>query len=306
WFSTQSSEMQAANRLQKALRTGSGLTFGAWQMLPGSNQARTIARCGFDWVTVDTEHGNIDGEDVERSKEGSRESKAEYSADGLTDRCGDARGGSGNCWMRSNEGWMVKRALDSGAHGIVVPLLYTADDARRLVKSAKFPPQGQRGFGSPFAMERVGGVTMTEYLQQANEALVTIAQIETMEALENIEEIAKVPGIDVLFIGPFDLGNNIGHPILDGTMQPELKEAIAKIVRAAKENKKSTGIYATSGDQARLFADQGFNMVSVVADMVALPSYLTSALTTAKGSYVHSALNVAKGAVFGAAKMTQR
>lgn len=53
--------MQAANRLQKALRTGSGLTFGAWQMLPGSNQARTIARCGFDWVLVDTEHGNIDG-----------------------------------------------------------------------------------------------------------------------------------------------------------------------------------------------------------------------------------------------------
>lgn len=76
-----------------------------------------------------------------------------------------------------------------------------------------------------------------------------------------IDEIAKVPGIDVLFIGPFDLGNNIGHPILDGIMQPELKEAIAKIMRAAKENKKSTGIYATSGEQARSFADQGFNMV---------------------------------------------
>ena len=77
-------------------------------------------------------------------------------------------------------------ALDSGAHGIVVPLLYTADDAKKLVKSAKFPPQGQRGFGSPFAMERVGGVTMTEYLQQANDALLTIVQVETKEALENV------------------------------------------------------------------------------------------------------------------------
>ena len=69
-------------------------------MLPGSNQARTIARCGFDWVTVDTEHGNIDGEDVEMSKEGSKELKVEYRADGLIYRRGDARSGSGNCWMR--------------------------------------------------------------------------------------------------------------------------------------------------------------------------------------------------------------
>ena len=77
-----------------------------------------------------------------------------------------------------------------------------------------------------------------------------------------IHEIAKVPGIDVLFVGPFDLGNNIGHPILDGTMHEELKQAIAKVQRVAKENEISSGIYATSGDQAREFADQGFQMVS--------------------------------------------
>jgi len=70
-----------------------------------------------------------------------------------------------------------------------------------------------------------------------------------------------VPGIDVLFVGPFDLGNSIGHSIVDGTMHDELKEAIARIQQAAKENDKSSGIYSTSGDQAREFADQGFNMV---------------------------------------------
>ena len=104
-------------------------------------------------------------------------------------------------------------------------------------------------------------------------------------------------------------------------MHEELKQAIAKVQRVAKENKISSGIYATSGDQAREFADQGFQMVSqhlqhirhpfnniaqvsVIADMVALPAYMTSALTAARGSYVHSALNMAKGAVSGAAKMT--
>ena len=70
-----------------------------------------------------------------------------------------------------------------------------------------------------------------------------------------------MPGIDVLFVGPFDLGNNIGYPILDGTMHPKLKEAITKVQEVANLNEKRTGIYATSGDQAREFADQGFHMV---------------------------------------------
>lgn len=70
-----------------------------------------------------------------------------------------------------------------------------------------------------------------------------------------------MPGVDVLFVGPFDLGNALGHPILDGTMHDELKQAIARIQKAAKENEKKTGIYCTSGDQARHFADEGIHMV---------------------------------------------
>lgn len=81
---------------------------------------------------------------------------------------------------------MVKRALDSGAHGIVVPLLYTPEDARKLVQTAKFPPIGQRGYGSPFSMGAFGDPSGLEYLQQANDALVTIVQIETKEAFENV------------------------------------------------------------------------------------------------------------------------
>jgi len=157
-----------------------------------------------------------------------------------------------------------KGALDSGAHGICVPLIYTPDEARALVKSAKFPPRGNRGFGSPFPMEKFSGQSTQEYLLQANDALVTIVQIETKEALESVDDIAKIDGIDVLLVGPFDLGNNIGYPILDGKMHDELHSAIAKINKAANDNGKRTGIYCTSGAQGKEYADKGFNMVSLL------------------------------------------
>jgi 4-hydroxy-2-oxoheptanedioate aldolase len=89
----------------------------------------------------------------------------------------------------ANEGWMVKRALDAGAHGIVVPLLYTVEDARKLVDSAKFPPRGKRGFGSPFSMgafDKSGDLSGFEYMNAANDNLLTIVQIETKEAFENV------------------------------------------------------------------------------------------------------------------------
>ena len=144
----------------------------------------------------------------------------------------------------------------------MVPLLNSAEDARKLVTSAKFPPQGNRGFGSPFSPEKFGLKSLTEYLQQANDALVTIVQIETKEALRNVDSIAQTPGVDVLLIGPFDLGNNIGFPIVNDIMADELKKAIGAIQQSAQRYEKRTGMYCTSGSQARQFADDGFNMVN--------------------------------------------
>ena len=167
---------------------------------------------------------------------------------------------------------------------IVVPLLRTPQEARELVQSAKFPPLGRRGFGSPIAPERFNPVpSFTEYLQQANDALLTIVQIETKEALESVEEIAAVEGIDALLIGPFDLGelnhlvevlikvltrlgNNIGHPIINGVMADELKSALSKVLAASKKAGKKCGIYCTGGEQAKIFADQGFDMLNVFTD----------------------------------------
>jgi 4-hydroxy-2-oxoheptanedioate aldolase len=110
-------------------------------------------------------------------------------------------------------------------------------------------------------MGNFNNVSISEYLQQANDALITIVQIETKEALDTVEQIATVPGVDVLLIGPFDLGNNIGRPILDGNMHEELHAAIDRIHNAAQKNGRATGIYCTSGEQAKEYADKGFNMV---------------------------------------------
>ncbi|KAH0360914.1 Phosphoenolpyruvate/pyruvate domain-containing protein, partial [Aureobasidium melanogenum] len=273
--------MQAANRLHKTLHSNA-LALGAWQMLPGSNLSRILARTNPDWICVDTEHGNI-------SDTAMHESVAAIAACGVSPIVRTV----------SNEGWMIKRALDAGAHGIVIPQLNSAEEARNVVKAAKFPPQGIRGFGSPFAMERFapkGGepVSAAEYLQQANDALVTIIQIETQSALDNVDAIAAVPGVDVLFVGPYDLGNSIGYPILADGMHDELKAAIEKIHTAAKKAGKHSGIYCTDGDQARHYADRGFTMISAVTDSLALGQGVSTALNRAKGSWGHAALQGVK------------
>ena len=122
-----------------------------------------------------------------------------------------------------------------------------------------------------------------DYLQQANDAILTIVQIETKEAVQNVDEIAAVPGIDVLFVGPFDLGNNIGHPIVDGEMHVNLRAAIAKVLKAAKSAGKQAGIFCTSGEQSKFYADQGFQMINVATDMHVLPAGIINALRTSKG-----------------------
>ncbi|KAL1865463.1 hypothetical protein VTK73DRAFT_5229 [Phialemonium thermophilum] len=210
--------MQASNRLKMSLLEGRQ-TFGGWQMLPGANISRLLARSGADWILVDCEHGNID------------DSAMHDAVPAIA-----ALGVSPLVRLPDMQGWMIKRALDSGAHGIIIPLVRTVEEAKELVKDAKFPPLGRRGFGSLIAQERFNpNPTMTEYLAQANDALVTIIQIETMEAYENVEAIAAVDGIDALFIGPFDLGNNIGSPVQKGVIGPELRAAINRVLTATRK-----------------------------------------------------------------------
>ncbi|KAK3330148.1 Pyruvate/Phosphoenolpyruvate kinase-like domain-containing protein [Apodospora peruviana] len=259
------SKMLRANRLKQVLLENKGPAMGLWQMLPGANISRILAGSGVDWVVVDCEHGNID------------DAAMHDAVPAIA-----ALGVSPIVRIPDFQPWMVKRALDSGAHGILVPLIRTVEETKALVTAAKFPPLGRRGFGSPIAMQNFHPVpTFTEYLQQANESLLTIVQIETREALDAISEIT--PLVDVVFIGPFDLGNNIGHPIIDGKMDPELHDAISKILNAALAADKKCGIFCTSGEQAKEYADMGFHMISVATDLTALQAVMANSLAIARG-----------------------
>jgi 4-hydroxy-2-oxoheptanedioate aldolase len=165
-----------------------------------------------------------------------------------------------------------------------VPLIYTVKDCESLVRSTKFPPLGGRGFGSPFPHPNFSSaLTSTDYLQQANEAILTMVQIETKEALASVNEIAAVDGVDVLFVGPFDLGNNIGHPIIDGTVSKELQDAIKSVLDASIKAGKKAGIFCTNAEQAKAYADVGFHMISCATDVLILQSSIMGAVYTAKG-----------------------
>ncbi|KAL7945560.1 Pyruvate/Phosphoenolpyruvate kinase-like domain-containing protein [Trichoderma barbatum] len=258
--------LQAANRIKTAFLEGKQ-SFGAWQMLPGSNVSRLLARSGVDWVLVDCEHGNIDDAAM-------HEAVPAIAAVGC----------SPLVRLPDMQGWMVKRALDSGAHGILVPLIRTVAEAEQLVIDAKFPPKGRRGFGSLIALERFEpNPTLTDYLHQANDALVTIIQIETKEAFESVEEIAAVDGVDALFIGPFDLGNNIGHPVQRGILGPELKAAMSRILAATRKAGKKCGVYCKDSKQAREFAEQGYDMIVAVTDYTAIQHIAKEELSFARG-----------------------
>lgn len=257
--------LQEGSRVYKAFQKG-GTTFGGWQMLPGTNHARAIARSGVDWICVDTEHGNINDSQM-------HEAVTAIAHAGV----------SPLVRIASNEPWMVKRALDCGAHGVIVPLIYTVADAQKLVSSAKFPPQGARGFGSPLPTQCFNNEPLTYYLQHANSTLLTIVQIETASALEHVREIAALPGVDCLFIGPFDLGNNIGHPILTSKMAPELGDAIEKIKEAAHAEGKKVAMYCNSGEDARRYAERGFDMVSVLTDQMGITGAFQQSLGVASG-----------------------
>ena len=158
-------------------------------MLPGSYLSRVIARSGVDWICIDCEHGNIAGEDcLLRSASDTLTTVADSEMHESVHAAASC-GVSPIVRIPANEGWMVKRALDAGAHGIIVPLLYTVEDAKNLVQWSKFPPMGKRGFGSPFSMgsfDVKGALTGFEYMNAANDNLLTIVQIETKEAFENV------------------------------------------------------------------------------------------------------------------------
>ena len=159
----------------------------------------------------------------------------------------------------------VARALDLGASGVMVPMVNTPDDAIKIVRSSKYPPQGKRGAGFGFAHDNYINQSPLSYIEKANNSLINIIQIETKQGLENVKEIASVDGVDCLWVGHFDLTNFLGIP---GDFSSTIYlDAINEIVFAANTYKKSLGIMVNNKQELETYSKLGFNMIAVGTEM---------------------------------------
>ncbi|KAJ4418588.1 hypothetical protein N0V82_005474 [Gnomoniopsis sp. IMI 355080] len=243
---------------------------GFWLTLPSAAVARLLLRSpslsptgGFSWVLIDAEHGLI----------------ADHHYYELTTAVA-SEGASPIIRVPWGEEWMIKRALDAGAHGVMVPMCHNAEDAARIVGYCKYPPQGSRGYGPMYTPHAFPGIAPGEqYDANANKSLLVVVQLESRSGVENVEKIAAVDGIDVLFIGPFDLAKQMG--VERGGEEHEA--AIARILKAAKGAGKTAAFFCTNGAEAKRRLEQGFDMVSIITDTNILGEGVTREINAAKG-----------------------
>lgn len=159
----------------------------------------------------------------------------------------------------------IARVLDMGAMGLVVPMVESADQAQTIVASAKYPPVGRRGAAFGVAHDDYSGGDIVEKINTANRETHLIAQIETATGVENAEAIAAVEGIDVLWIGHFDLTNSLGIP--GQFSHPRFKEALSTVLAACRKHNKVPGFMAGGIDDGKSLLDQGFRMLAYGGDL---------------------------------------
>ena len=170
----------------------------------------------------------------------------------------------------------VARALDLGAAGIMAPMVNTQEEALKIVQSSKYPPNGIRGAGFGFAHDNYKNESPLSYINKANNNLINIIQIESKQALENIEEIAAIDGVDCLWVGHFDLTNFLGIP---GQFRSDIYfNSIKRVVAAATLNKKSLGIMVNNQDELKMYSELGFNMIAVGTEMSILSRSISQIL----------------------------
>ncbi len=227
-------------------RLAKGLpTVGQWISLPAPSIVELVASFQPDWLLIDTEHSPAEGETVEnllRAMKG-------------TDVVPLVR-------VAANDPALIKKALDRGAYGVIVPLVNTMEQAQAAVAAAKYPPEGIRGV----AGTRVNrfGMDLQDYFAQWNNQVLVICQVETAEALEHVDGLAAVPGVDVLFIGPNDLSANLN--VFRQFDHPEFVAAVDRILKATQRHGIAAGYMASSAEEVLERIDQGFRFVSAGSD----------------------------------------
>ena len=179
--------------LKKKLKNGE-VAIGTWSIIPSPSIVEAIGYSGFDFIIIDAEHGPVNVE----------------SSENLI-RAAEVAGMASIIRVPNNESHLILRALDIGAHGIQVPHVSTKNEARLAVEYSKYHPLGKRGF-SPFTRAAKYGIEAENHTARANEDTMVVINVEGVEGIKNLKEIAEVSGIDVIFIGPYDLSQSLGKP----------------------------------------------------------------------------------------------
>lgn len=250
------------NRLKAALSRGD-MQIGLWLGLASPVAAELAATSGFDWCLIDGEHGpNTLGSILEQL------------------RAIEGQGTQAVVRVPVTEDWMLKQVLDIGVQSVLVPMVNTGDDARRIARACRYPPQGTRGVGADMVRaSRFNAIG--DYAATANDEICVMVQVESAEAVENIDEIAATEGVDVVFVGPADLSSDMGfHTRPDA---PEVLAAIDHAARRIRAAGKVAGII--SGDPAKFagLRDQGFTFLGVGAEVVVLANALRALSAKARG-----------------------
>ena len=234
-----------ANRVKNLLRDGKP-ALGAVMILPSAPAAEVLAQAGFDWLWIDMEHGPIDLETCHRMIQATQG----------TETVPLVR-------VPWNLHWLAKPVLDAGAMGVAFPFITSKQEAIDAVQSVRYPPEGIRGFLPAFAALR-WGLPVSEYVRAANREIMAILMIEHMDAVNRIDKILSVPGVDLAFVGPFDLSGSMG--LLGQTTHPRVEGAIRKVLAAAKKASVPAGIIATTPEEINRRLDQGFQFIMAGID----------------------------------------
>ena len=237
------------NRFKQALARGTTL-YGFWLGLPDPSVAEISAGAGFDWLLIDQEHGPFELRDIM----GHLQALAPYPVAPI---------------VRPSEGRpaLLKKLLDIGVQTLLVPMVEDAEQARCLVEAVRYPPAGRRGLGTSMARaarwNQVPG-----YLQQADAEICLIVQVETIAALEQLEAIAAVAGVDAVFIGPSDLSASMGH--IGNPAHPEVLAAINKGLTTIKKAGKHAGLLCLDHELIDGYVARGARFIGVGVDTLVL------------------------------------
>ncbi len=244
------------NRLKELWAAGQP-ALGGWLTLPSSVSAEIFAHAGFDWVCVDTQHGII----------GYQESVAMLQAISTSKAVPIVR-------VPWNEPGIIMKTLDAGAYGVIIPMVNTPAQAEAAVAACRYAPQGVRSYGPARATLYAG----RDYFTHANETVLCICMIETREAVNNLDGILSVPGIDAVYIGPSDLSVSLGIAPGYDSPAPEFVAAIDAVLASCARHGVVPGVHAGTPEVARQRIQQGFRFVEMCDDAGSLARAAASAL----------------------------